>query len=153
MVSVWTRRSVFAFAGALLVAACAPEAPKPTIAEITVGASAGANPDPTGRPSPTVVHVYALKPGAPFDVGDYDALTGGELGDLAQRMERVGRMMVAPGEETTSSFELPDGTAEVGITAAYRDVGTSKWRVQKSVKPHEVTVLKARIGTNEVTLD
>jgi len=153
MIAVWTRRSALAFAAAALLAACASGQPGPTVAEITIAASGDANPDPTGRPSPTLVHIYALKPGAGFGSGDYDALTGGDLGDLSDRIERVGRMMISPGEEVTASFELPDGSTELGLTAAYRDVGMSKWRVQKSVEPHEVTKLTARIGANEVVLE
>lgn len=154
--SVWTRRSVIAIWVAALVAACAeppPPPPEPTIAQVNVVAAETANPDPTGRPSPTVVNVYALKPGAPFDIGDYEALTGGELGQLAEHMTRIARFVILPGRETKKVFELPPGTSDVGLTAAYRDVDTAKWRVQKAVTPNDVTILNARIGANEVTLD
>src|SRR5699024_8232316 len=133
MIVVWTRRSVLALSAAALLAACSSAPPDPTIAEITITASADANPDARGQPSPTLVHVYALKPGARFGNDDYDALTGGELGALSGQVERLGRMMIGPGEETTVSFELPDNSTEVGLTAAYRDASMSKWWVQKSV--------------------
>jgi type VI secretion system protein VasD len=161
MMSVLSKRSVIAIAvsAALsaLLASCAPpppvEQPDPTVAQVTVVAAEDANPDPTGRASPTVVHVYALQPGAPFNIGDYDALTGGEMGELNETMKRIARFVILPGRETKKVFELPDGTAGIGITAAYRDVDTSKWRVQQDVAPHEVTILNARIGANEVTLE
>ena len=155
--SVWTKRSVIALALSALLASCAPpppaEQPDPTVAQVNVVAAEDANPDPTGRASPTVVHVYALQPGAPFNIGDYEALTGGELGELGELMTRIARFVILPGRESKKVFELPDGTAAVGITAAYRDVDTSKWRVEKAVTPNAVTILNARIGANEVVLE
>lgn len=157
MMVVWTKRSVVAFALAALLASCAPpppvEQPDPTVAQVNVVAAEDANPDPTGRASPTVVHVYALQPGAPFEIGDYEALTGGELGELGETMSRIARFVILPGRDTKKVFELPAGTSDVGITAAYRDVDTSKWRVKQSVTPNAVTILNARIGANEVVLE
>ena len=152
---VWTKRFAVALGLAALVASCAepPPPPEPTVAQVNVVAAGDANPDPTGRPSPTVVHVYALKPGAPFDIGDYDALTGGEMGDLAETMTRIARFVILPGQDTKKVFELPEGTSDVGVTAAYRDVATARWRVQAPVTPNAVTILNARIGANEVTLE
>ena len=157
MMSVWTKRSVVALGLAALLASCAPpppvEQPDPTVAQVNVVAAEDANPDPTGRASPTVVHVYALQPGAPFEIGDYEALTGGELGELGETMTRIARFVILPGRESKKVFELPDGTSDVGITAAYRDVDTSKWRVKQAVTPNAVTILNARIGANEVVLE
>lgn len=156
MVSVWTKRSVIALALAALAASCAPPpppAPDPTIAQVNITTADDANPDPTGRASPTVVNVYALQPGAPFDTGDYEALTGGELGELGETMKRIARIVVLPGKSIKRVFELPDGTAGLGVTAAYRQVDTAKWRVSTDVAPNQVTILNATIGANEVTLE
>jgi type VI secretion system protein VasD len=136
-----------------LVAACGSSPPPPTVAQLSVSASADANPDPTGRASPTVVHVYALQPGAPFAIGDYDALTGGELGELGETMKRIARLMVVPGETAERTFELPDGTAELGVTAAFRQVETAGWRASAPVVPNEVNTLTATVGANEVRLE
>ena len=151
----WTKRSAAGIALAALLAACAspPPPPAPTVAQLTVTATAAANPDPTGRASPTVVHVYALQPGAPFAIGDYDALTGGELGELAETMKRIARLVVVPGDTTETTFELPEGTAELGVTAAFRQIDTSTWRASKPVTPNAVTTLTATVGSNEVTLE
>ena len=154
MASRWTKRSAAGIALASCLAACgSPPPPEPTVAQLTVTATAGANPDPTGRASPTVVHVYALQPGAPFAIGDYDALTGGELGELAETMKRIGRLVVLPGSNAETTFELPEGTAELGVTAAFRQIDTSKWRASKPVKPNAVNTLTATVGSNEVTLE
>ena len=154
MASVWTKRSAAVVGLAALVAACgAPAPPEPTVAELGIGATADANPDPTGRASPTLVHVYALQPGAPFAIGDYEALTGGELGELGESMKRIGRFVVMPGEQTATTFELPPGTSEVGVTAAFRQIDTSKWRVSKPVQPNQVNALTATVTANEVRLE
>jgi type VI secretion system protein VasD len=154
MTSVCTKRSVAALGLAALVAACgAPPPPEPTVAQLSIAATADANPDPTGRPSPTVVHVYALQPGAPFAIGDYDALTGGELGALGETMKRIARLVVVPGEKTDKVFELPEGTSELGVTAAFRQIDTSQWRVSKAVQPNAVTTLSATVGADQVTLN
>jgi type VI secretion system protein VasD len=153
MTSFRSKRALAVLGLAAFVAACgAPAPPPPTVAEMTIRATADANPGPSGA-SPTVVHVYALKPGAPFAIGDYDALTGGQLGELAETMTRVARLVVTPGEEVKKTFDLPDGTAEVGVTAAYRQIDTASWRASKPVAPHAVTPVTATIGTNAVTLE
>jgi type VI secretion system protein VasD len=154
MASVRSKRSAAALGLVALVAACgAPPPPEPTVAQLMIGATADANPDPSGRASPTVVHVYALQPGAPFAIGDYEALTGGELGELGETMKRIARLVVLPGEKTEKTFELPEGTAEVGVTAAYRQIEISKWRASKPVAPNAVTVLNATVGANEIRLE
>ena len=155
MASVWTKRSAAAVGLVALVAACGgpPPPPPPTVAQLTLSATADANPDPTGRASPTVVHVYALQPGAPFAIGDYDALTGGELGELGETMKRIGRLVIVPGEQTEKTFELPDGTSDVGVTAAFRQVETAGWRDSKPIQPNAVTELNATVGANEVSLE
>jgi len=140
-----------------MVAACAPPpAPpkkEPTVAQVNITASDAANPDPNGRASPSAVFVYALQPGAPFETGDPEALTGGELGSLQESTKRIARMIVVPGKEVKKIFELPDGTSDIGVAVAYRQISTAKWRVKQAVKPGEVTLLKATIGANEVTLN
>ncbi len=155
MTSFRSMRSLSALGLAVLAAACAsaPPPPEPTVAEVTLRATADANPAPGGMASPTVVHVYALKPGAPFAIGDYDALTGGQLGELSETMTRIARIVITPGEETKKTFELPDGTSDVGVTAAYRQIETAKWRASKPVAPHAVTPITATIRANEVALE
>lgn len=152
-----TRRVGIAALIAAVIAACAPppeqKQPDPTVAQVTLSAADDANPDPTGRASPAVVFVYALQPGAPFATGSYDALTGGELGDLAETMKRIARIVIVPGKSTKKIFELPPGTSDIGIAVGYRQIDTAKWRASAPVKPNEVTLLKANVGANAVTVE
>ena len=147
-----------ALIGAFLLTACAPPQPPPpkdesTIAQVNVSGTQGQNPDKNGRASPAIVYLYALKPGAPFDIGDPEALTGGDLGTLGESMTRIAKMVIMPGRTRKKVFELPPGTSDIGITVAYRDFATSRWRASKPVKPKDATLLKATIGTNAVTIE
>ena len=150
-----TRRLGLAILIGAVIAACAPPPPKqpdPTVAQVTLAASEDANPDPTGRASPSVVFVYALQPGAPFETASYDVLTGGELGENAQTMNRIARLVLVPGKSTKKIFELPPGTASVGVAVAYRQIESASWRASAPVKANEVTLLKADIGANQVAV-
>lgn len=141
--------------GAFLVA-CAPPPPEnqpdPTFAQVNVTAADDANPDGQGRPSPVRVYLYALKAGAQFSTASPDALLGGDLGPLAEQMKRVGNFVLVAGKTSKRRLTLPDDTAEVGIAVGFRAFDTSKWRVSAPVTANEVTLLKATIGANEVTL-
>lgn len=151
-----TRRlAVVGLVGAVITA-CAPppeKRPDPTIAQVTITAAKDANPDPSGRASPAVVFIYAMKPGAPLTTGSYDALTGGEMGDLAETMKRIARLVIVPGKTTKKRFELPPGTSDIGITVGFRQIETAQWRASAPVAANKVTLLKANIGANAVTIE
>ena len=141
---------------ATAITACAPEPPPqpdPTIAQVTLQAAGDANPDPTGRASPTVVYIYALKAGAPFETASADALLGGELGDLAGTMERIARIVVGPGRERKEVFTLPDDTARIGVAAEFRQFDTAAWRNAASVTPNTVSLLTATVSTNNISVE
>ena len=151
-----TRRLGIAILAGGLLAACAPppekKQPNPTVAQVTLTATEDANPDPGGRASPAVVFIYALQPGAPYATGSYDALTGGDLGELGQSMKRIARLVIVPGKTTKKIFELPKGTSDIGIAVGYRDIDTAVWRTSTSVKPNEVSLVKATIAANAVSI-
>lgn len=151
------RLALLGIAGAV-IAACAPppqeqNQPEPTVAQVTISAAQDANPDPNGRPSPSVIYLYALQPGAPFSTGAYEAITGGELGDLAETMKRIGKLVLVPGKSSKKIFELPDGTSDIGIAVNYRQIDKAQWRAQAPVVKNEVTLLTATIGSNAVTIE
>lgn len=141
-----------ALAFSLILAACvsAPPPPEPTVAHITFVTAPDANPDPAGRASPTVVFVYALQPGAPFQTAPADQMLGGTLTD--DSMKRVARMVIVPGKTVKKIFTLPDGASGVGVAVAYRAIDTAKWRDQASVTPNQVTLVTANVGSNEITV-
>lgn len=140
---------------AAVLGACAPDVPpppEPTIAQVTLAAQGDANPDPTGRASPTVLYVYALKAGAPFETAPADAMLGGELGDLAGTMTRIARIVVGPGKERKEVFTIPDDTARIGVAAEFRQFDTAAWRSAAPVTANAVTLLTATVSTNNVSV-
>ena len=149
--------SVIAVMGAFLLSACAPPPPPPpdesTIVQVNISGTVNQNPDKNGRASPAIVHIYALQPGAPFDIGDPEALTGGPLGDLAESMTRIAKLTIMPGRTQKKVFELPPGTSDIGVTVGYRNFATAGWRASKPVKQKDVTLLKAKIGPDAVIIE
>lgn len=139
-----------------LLAACPPppKQPDPTIAQVTIRAQGNANPNVAGQPSPTVVFVYALKPGAPFlTSASSEALLGGELGENADSITRIARIVIAPGKERKEVFTIPDDTARIGVAGSFRQQGEAAWRAEGSIQANSVTLLTATVGTNQITLE
>ena len=142
-----------ALALSVVLAACAsaPKQPDPTVAQVTFTSADDANPDPGGRPSPVVVFVYALQPGAPFATAPMETLLGGPVTD--DSMKRVARIVIVPGKKIKKLFTLPNSSSDVGIAVAYRQIETAKWREQTPVTANEVTLVKAAIGANEISFE
>lgn len=140
----------------IVLAACGPDAPPPppdpTVAQVNVTGAADQNPDGNGRASPAIVYVYALKPGNQFETGDSEALLGGDLGDLGETVTRLTKLTIFPGKGDKQVFELGDGFTDIGITVNYRNFAQSQWRVKAPVKANDVTLIKATIGANAVTV-
>jgi len=152
MMSLVSRGWIAVLAVGAMLAACAeaPKQPDPTVAQITFTTADDANPDPTGRPSPVVVFVYGMKAGAPFATAPMDQLLGGQLTD--DSMTRVARMVIVPGKSVKKLITLPMDTTDVGIAVAYRQIETAKWREQTAVTPNSVSLVKAAIGANEISV-
>ena len=120
-----------------------PEPPKPpdaalTIAAdadakikapMTIGASADANPDSTGRPSPVVVRVYQLRADAAFSGADFFALFDDEQKVLGPELISRDEYVLAPAESRTIDVTVSGQTRFVGAVAAFRDIRNSQWRM------------------------
>ncbi|MBS1135067.1 MAG: type secretion system-associated lipoprotein [Burkholderiaceae bacterium] len=60
-------------AGVAVLTGCG-SAPKPVVVKLTIEASADANPDTRGRPSPVTVKLFELKSSASFEKADFFSL-------------------------------------------------------------------------------
>jgi type VI secretion system protein VasD len=154
------------FAIALAAAACAkaPPAPPPaptamTIAAagdakvkapMTIAASADANPDSSGRPSPIVVRVYQLKTDAAFTASEFFPLFDDEQKVLGAELISRDEFVLAPAEQRTIDVALSGETRYVGAVAAFRDIRNAQWRVLVPTPRQGLTgaVEKARIVVN-----
>lgn len=127
---------------ALAAAACAkaPPAAPPSItiaapveakvkAPLVMSATADANPDSTGRPSPIVVRVYQLRTDATFTTAEFFPLFDEEQKTLGPELISRDEFILAPGERRTIDVALSGETRYVGAVAAFRDIRNSSWRM------------------------
>ena len=138
----------------ILLVGCAkePPLPTPTKIDLTIRTTEYANPDLSGRPSPVVVVVFALKPGNSFETATARALTSlAEPPDPAT-MPRIGRYAIRPDSSKKLSFEAANGVEKVGVVAGFRDTATTIWRASIEVKQEETNTITATIGAKQVQL-
>jgi len=111
----------------LLFAGCAGE--RPPSAQVHISASSDLNPDASGRPSPIVVKLFALRSTDGFNNARFRELyenTADTLGiDLVNQVE----FQVLPGQESDLD-ELTFGMEAryIGLLAAFRDLDNAVWR-------------------------
>jgi type VI secretion system protein VasD len=154
-----TRRDRFcllvagAFAGLLVMSACASSPPKPARTRLTIAATPDTNPDATGRPSPVVVRVYQLKADTAFTGADFFALYDDEMKVLGAELIGRNEYVLAPSERRTLELDVSADARFVGIVAAYRDIRNAQWRtvVQAPLRRDEVTinVERARVAFSD----
>lgn len=114
---------------------------------MTLAASADANPDATGRPSPVVVRVYQLKTDAAFNAAEFFALFDDDQKVLGQELISRDEFVLAPSERRTIDVTLSGETRFVGALAAFRDIRNSQWRglIPAPSKGLTVGVERARV--------
>ncbi len=110
-----------------LTIAAAPDAK--TSAPLTITASADANPDRTGRPSPVVVRVYQLKTDAAFSAASFADLYENEEKALGAELISRDEFVMEPKQSRTLNVAIAGDTRFVGAIAAFRDIQNAEWRV------------------------
>jgi len=128
-----------------LTIAAAPEAA--VKAPMTLGASADANPDANGRPSPVVVRIYQLKTDAAFTGSDFFPLFDDDKKVLGPELISRDEFVLAPNEHKTLDISVATETRFIGAIAAFRDIRNAQWRVllPASRKGLSVAVERARV--------
>ncbi|HEX6865687.1 MAG TPA: type VI secretion system lipoprotein TssJ [Caulobacteraceae bacterium] len=145
---------------ATLVAGCfgkkpppGPELPKPAKLDLVVNASADLNPDSTGRPSPLVVRIYALRQMTEFEKADFFALFEKDEQVLAAALAKREEIILKPGDAIMQPREYPPDAVFVAVMAAYRDVERSTWRASSPIAPGSTGVITLKAGAKGVTLN
>jgi type VI secretion system protein VasD len=125
--------------------AAPPEAK--TKASMMLSASADANPDGTGRPSPVVVRVYQLKTDAAFKGAEFFALFDDDQKVLGPEMITRDEYVLAPSEKKSIDVSVSKETRFVGALAAFRDIRNAQWRglVAAPRSGLNVTIERARV--------
>ncbi len=106
----------------------AAEADAKIKAPMTISASADANPDANGRPSPVVVRVYQLRANAAFNAADFFALFDDDQKVLGPELISRDEFTLAPADKRTIDVAVSGQTRFVGAIAAFRDIRNSQWR-------------------------
>ena len=105
-----------------------PPAPKPPARlGVTLNAVADANPDASGRPSPTVVHVYQLRSPVSFAGLDAFELLENDKAVLGEALAVRQEFVVQPGASVSASMELEPSAREFAAVAAFRDIRNASW--------------------------
>jgi type VI secretion system protein VasD len=137
--TVRTYPLIWTIAAAAIASACA-SAPKPSTAAMTVGASADANPDAGGRPSPVVVRVYQLKADTAFNGADFFQLFDDEQKVLGAELINRAEYVLAPSEQQKVELSVSPDARFVGAVAAFRDIRNTQWRTVVPVTPDSEAV-------------
>lgn len=159
-----TRRSLMRWLAPVLVAGLlagcfgkkpppGPEIPKPAKLDLVVNASADLNPDSTGRPSPLVVRIYALRQMTEFEKADFFALFEKDEQVLAAALAKREEIILKPGDSLMQPREYPPDTKFVAVMAAYRDVERSTWRASGPITAGSTAVVTLNAGAKGVTLN
>ncbi len=96
---------------------------------IQVKASAGVNPDASGKAYPIKVRVYELKDGQVFQDADYFTLDEKDKVTLAADLLARDEFILRPGESRQIERKSQAATQFIGVIAGYRDLAQSTWRV------------------------
>jgi type VI secretion system VasD/TssJ family lipoprotein len=116
--------------------------------EITLGALEDVNPTATGRPSPIVVRIFELANESRFQAADYFELMGQGAVSLEGDVLSSEEHTLLPGEVRVVRKRALLGSKFLGITAGYRDLGSSTWR---AVVPLPEPYLAGRLVTHSVS--
>lgn len=144
--------------GLLGLAACASSPSKPASTQATVVASANANPDPGGQPSPVVVRIYQLRGESKFMNAGFFALYDHERQTLGSSFITRDERTVFPGQRVQLDLALSPQARYLGVLAAYREVRTARWRAVVGVPEKSLLKLLAsrrvsvRVGRNAVSI-
>jgi type VI secretion system protein VasD len=143
-----------AAAAVLLAGACAGKPPAPKIGTLagTIEATAHANPDGRGRPSPVVVKIFELRAHSAFDNADFFSLADRERDALGTDLVRKDEYTLRPGERVALDRTLDAETRYLGLLAGYRDLERSRWRTGIAVAPNDVNRLLVRLDAAGLTL-
>ncbi|MGQ0697770.1 MAG: type VI secretion system lipoprotein TssJ [Panacagrimonas sp.] len=142
---------------ALVLAGCSAkkkpdEAPKPAVLEVELTSTADLNPDTSGRASPLIVRVYALRALGNFETADFFALYEKDEQVLAADLVKREEWGLKPGDTTRVKREFAPDVKFIAVMAAFRDVERATWRASVAVPPGAKGVLLLKADSKSVSL-
>ncbi len=127
--------------------------PDPTQVAIQLDAAQDINPDTKGAPAPLVVRLYFLQGKDSFNGSEFNALYLKDKQTLAADIVSREEFELRPGE--SKSYALADAklATTLGVLAAYRDIGNTRWRSTFDLVPHAQNKLVVHLELGSVTVD
>ena len=129
-----------------------PKPPEPTVASLTLKATGDVNPNSASQPSPVVVRVYQLTNVTAFQETDFFQLQDSASSALGDELIASDDFILAPGQMVLYQRELPDDVRFLGVTAAFRDLSSGRWRSFYAVPAAKTSLLEAEIAGTEVSM-
>lgn len=149
------RISVFAILGivlsAAILAACGA-APKERSMTMQITASSDVNPDLQSRPSPVVLHVLELSSIDEFNRASFFELTENATAVLGGDMLNKTEIILTPGGSRSSTLDLGESVAYIGLVAGYRDIDNARWRLSHQLVPGRTGSIVVHIGKQHVSI-
>lgn len=126
--------------------------PSPTQLQARLAAAATINPDVSGRPSPVVVRLYALRAASAFENADFFTLYDNEVAALKDSLLGREEMEIVPGGSLEISREFPPDTQFLGVAAAFRDIDQARWRAVTPLKKESKNSVTIELGERSVSI-
>jgi len=144
---------LISFTSILFVSACSKDVkPSPTNINVEIKAAPTANPDGSGRASPIVVRIYALKSLGKFNTSDYYSLYSDEQAQLGGDMVSREEFHLMPGGQKIYTREVPASTLYLGVIAAFRDLDNAVWRSSIPLPGGRTTNFSVTLDNNTVSI-
>jgi type VI secretion system protein VasD len=143
---------------ALALVACSggkkgPEPPKPAVLTLQATASADLNPDGSGRPSPLVVRLYALKQTTAFDGADFFALYEKDAQVLGADLVKQEELLLQPGATISVTREYPPEVQFLAVLGGFRDYEHANWRGSTPVHAGQKALLRIDATAKSLSID
>ncbi len=126
--------------------------PRATVAEIDLRASAGLNPDVSGRASPLRLRFYELKSISVFNSADFFSLYDRDKEVLGADIVVREEIQVEPGMQKNFTRKPGPDTKFIAVLAPYRDLDHAKWRATMEVPANKTTQIELKLDALAVSL-
>jgi len=137
----------------MLLSACSKDVkPPPTNINVEIKAASSVNPDGSGRASPIVVRIYALKSLGKFNTTDFYSLYSGEQTALGADMVTREEFHLTPGGQKIYTREVSSQALYLGVIAAFRDIDNATWRSSIPLPTGRTTNFSVNLDTNTVSI-
>lgn len=140
------------FSLVVMLSGCGEVKPPPTHINVEIKAVSALNPDESGRPSPIVVRIYALRSLGKFNSADFYSLYNEDQAQLGGDMISMEEFHLTPGGQRVYARDISQDALYLGVMAAYRSLDNAVWRDSIPVPGGRTTNFAVKLGTDTVSI-